>query len=643
MHPSLKTPAPREILVTESSSSAAGTDVASPSLERHTGLDNAHPLSRSIRGRVVTNACRAVRPVSRMGMSHPRWNKIALTLVIALAAPVIASAQPALTGIPQPPPGSPISRMAPAPLPEVSPGGGPEDEMNANEVPNAAVDVRHVEIVGSTLFGDALLPYVDGLTGPGIPLVRLNQARQAILSHYRSRGYVLSTVSLTVDQTSGTVRYRVVEGRIAAVKLDGDIGPAGTMVLRFLNHLTEYPVIDTATLERYLLLAQDVPGVSMTTALAPSKDTPGALTLIAQVRLKHLSGQVAFDNRAFQLTGPVETLGILDLDSYSEWGDRTELSFFHSFPNSQNFGQASIDWFVGSRGLKVRVYAGAGVVNPTGILATLNYHGFTDIFGGQVSYPVIRSRRQDLNIYGALDALESTITTGPVKAQQSADEVRVVRAGADYAASDVLAGDTRPAANQISVRLSQGLEILGGYHGEAQLPSTARAGENHNFTAVRFLASRTQTLFAPWDGASVALMELLTGQYTADVLPPSEQFYLGGTRFTRGFYIGQEPGDKALAATVELQLNTTIDLTFIGGHPGVVSQFYLFYDWGETWQNARADFAARLVSAGGGVRTQITKYVEVDLEALDRFTTQPPPLSSSLNGIGLFARLVGRF
>jgi hemolysin activation/secretion protein len=587
--------------------------------------------------------CREVGLVSNSRTPHGRWVGVALVMALAIAGPVVAPAQPALTGIAQPPPGSPIERIAPGQLPAVSPGGAKIDEMNEGEVPNVSIDVRRIEIVGATLFGDALLPYVDGLTGPGVSLVRLNQARQNILLHYRSRGYVLSTVSLAIDQPAGTVRYRVVEGRIAAVKLDGDIGPAGTMVLRFLNHLTEYPVIDSATLERYLLLAQDVPGVSLSTALAPAKDNPGALTLIAQVSLKHFSGQVSLDNRAFQLTGPFEFLGILDLNSYTEWGDKTELSFFHSFPNSQNFGQASVDWFVGSRGLKVRVYAGAGVINPTGLLEAQNYHGFADIFGAELSYPVIRSRRQDLSVYGALDALESTITTGPTNAQQSADEVRVLRAGADYVVSDLLFGHDHPAANQLSVRLSHGLEILGGYHGTAQLPSTARQNENHNFVAIRFLASRTQTLFVPWEGASVALMGLVTGQYTPDILPPTEQFYLGGARFTRGFYVGQEPGDKAVAATVELELNSTVDLSAIGSHADVAAQFYLFYDWGETWQNLGPDFAARLASAGGGVRLQMTKYVEVDLEALGRFTTRPPPASSNMNGIGLFTRLVGRF
>ena len=141
-------------------------------------------------------------------------------------------------------------------------------------------------------------------------------------------------------------------------------------------------------------------------------------------------------------------------------------------------------------------------------------------------------------------------------------------------------------------------------------------------------------------------MGLITGQWSGDILPPAEQFYLGGSRFTRGYYAGEVAGDKALATTVELQLNTSWNLSKWRLPSDVATQFYLFYDWGETWQNANDIQAAVISSAGGGVRAQVTNHVEVDLEALARFNKYPnggPPDVSALNGIGLYWRLLGRF
>ena len=100
---------------------------------------------------------------------------------------------------------------------------------------------------------------------------------------------------------------------------------------------------------------------------------------------------------------------------------------------------------------------------------------------------------------------------------------------------------------------------------------------------------------------------------------------------------------KALAVTVEPQLNTLIDLSSIGIRSEVASQFYIFYDWGESWQNLSSDLHARLASAGGGARLQLTRNVEVDFEALGRFTIHPPPATADMNGIGLYWRMLGRF
>jgi hemolysin activation/secretion protein len=577
---------------------------------------------------------------------------IACTTVSALAqAPANPQLNPNL--VPQ---GSPIPRALPPSPPTSAPGTAlPALPPPGGEVPNRTVRVTGVTVDGVTAFPPAdIARYTQGLTGPAVPLPQIDAARQAILQQYRSAGYVLSTVSANLD-TAGKLRFIVTEGRIASVKLDGDIGPAGVQVLRFLNRLTEVKgPIDSATLERYLLLAQDVPGITLRAILQPSADDPGALNLIAQVSRQAVSGLASFDNRAFVQTGPVEGLGVLDLNSFTEAGEKTELTFYHTFPDTQNFGQIAEEAFLGGSGLKVRVYAGQGAAIPSGGgtngLAEENYHGFTQVIGGVLSYPVIRSRQQTLNVYTSLDALESNVRTGPpgegaLLNITSFDALRVLRVGEDYAMSDLWLGAARPANNVVSVRLSQGLRILGAETNGTAL-NAARQDERSDFFKVNFQLSRTQTLFVPYEGSSVALMGLLVGQWSENILPPAEQFYLGGSQYTRGYYSGQIPGDKALAATVELQFNTGTNLSMWGLSADVSTQFYLFYDWGETWQNQSTDFATMVNSAGGGVRMQVTRYAEVDLEALGRFNRYPTGSGadvSALNGIGLYWHVLGHF
>jgi hemolysin activation/secretion protein len=573
-------------------------------------------------------------------------------LAIGTAAAQTSGTNPALLQVPQ---GSPIPRVLPPSPPAVAPGTElPALPPAGAGVPNRTVRVTQVAVEGASAFPEGAFAHeTAGLTGTAVPLERINQARQNILQEYRSAGYVLTTVSANLD-AAGRLRFIVTEGRIASVKLDGDIGPAGTQVLRFLHRLTEHQPIDAATLERYLLLAQDVPGVSVRAVLEPSTDEPGALNLVAQVSRRPVSGVLTFDNRAFDQTGPIEGLGLVDFNSFTEFGEKTEISWYHTFPNSQNFGQFSEEAFIGGSGLRLRVYAGTGLAIPTGGgangLAQLGYRGSTTVLGGVLTYPVIRSRKQTLNVYMSLDAIESEVRTSAStgsEARASFDSVRALRFGEDYALSDIWAGGSRPAVNAISFRVSRGLHWLGAEPNDVaggRLPP--RTNEATDFTKLNFEISRTQTLFTPWEGASLALMGLVAGQWSGAILPPAEQFYLGGSRFTRGYYSGQVPGDKALAATVELQLSTGFDLSKWHLPSDLSAQFYLFYDWGETWMNAPDILPAVISSAGGGVRTLITSHLEVDLEALGRFNRYPnggPPNVSALNGIGLYWRLLGRF
>ncbi len=249
-----------------------------------------------------------------------------------------------------------------------------------------------------------------------MPLPQIDAVRQAIVQRYRADGYVLTTVAANLDN-AGRLRLVVTEGRIASVRLDGDIGPAGDQVLRFLNRYT------------------------------------GAL------------------------------------------------SRPHRHPRAEG------------------------------------YLGTTTVFGAALSYPVIRSRQQTLNVNFALDALDSDISIRPT-APRAHGRVMTRCAscgfGGDCALSDLWLGADRSAVNLLSVRIFGGLKLLGASINGNSLTSP-QLGEQTGFFKFNFEASRTQTLLTPWESASVGLMGLLTGQWSDNILPPAEQFYLGGARFTRGY------------------------------------------------------------------------------------------------------------
>ena len=562
---------------------------------------------------------------------------------VAPGSPSIASPLPGDV-LPQ---GSPIPRVLPALLPSVKPGPGVPTALPGS-TPAGAVAIRSVRVDGVSAYAAAQVSAITaGLAGAAVPLARIEAARTGLLNLYRGDGFALTTVTATVEP-GGALRFDVVEGRIAAVTLDGDIGPAGAQVLRFLRHLTELRPIDTASLERWLLLAQDIPGVTVRAVLQPSAGEPGALTLVAQIERKAVSGLLNLDNRGSRFTGPLESLALLDFNSFSQFGERTELNLYRTEGDTQNFGQVTTEAFLGGSGLRGRLYGGHGAANPSGFLRDVRYHGATTVFGGSLAYPLIRSRQETLNLNGYFDAIETRVTqVAPTASgiQRGFDSLRVVRLGADYARQDVLAGDTRPAISVVNVRLSQGIPGLGATASAAA--DATRPGERVDFTKLVLDLSRVQTLLHLGADSSIALKGRLIGQFSDQILPPSEKLYLGGPEYTRGFYSGEVTGDRGLVWQAELQFNQSYDVDLFDRALNLAAQFYAFYDHGEVWQNQSRQLerpGTRLSSLGLGVRLNLTNYTELNLEAVHRNTRAPAGSAvSPLKADAVYWRAIARF
>ncbi len=536
-----------------------------------------------------------------------------------------------------PPPGSPLPGILQPQLPKVAPGLVTPSRPAVPELAaqGQSFAITEVTVLGASAFSpEVIAGYTSRLTGPAVFQGDIEAARQALIDLYRSQGYVYTTARATIDRH--TLRFQIVEGYVGDIAIEGDIGPVEAQLRRFLNHIVDQKPLKAATLERWLLLAQDIPGLSLRSTLNPSSTDLGVLTLLVQASRKPISGSISADNRAFSSSGPYESLAVLNFDSFSAYGERTQASLFSTFNGTSLFGQASEELYLGGSGLKLRLYAGAGASMPTGTLGTIGYNGITRVAGAQLSFPILRTRPQSLTVALSFDALESDIGVnlgpGGTVLRNSYNSLRVLRFSGDYVRLDSLLGPTRSATNAVTLRVSQGLEFLGSSKNGDTAAPPPRYGQVVTFTKLSGELSRTQTLYEPFENGVISLHGAVSGQVTDDLLPPEEKFYLGGPRFNRGYFYGQVSGDKALTASAELRLNTPISM------PKSVpmearAQFYVFYDWGQVWQNTALESGASLRSAGGGVRFYLGEQIEVDLEGVYRGALYPTGSSLSVSAL----------
>jgi hemolysin activation/secretion protein len=524
-----------------------------------------------------------------------------------------------------PPLSSPIERNRPAPEPTVVPPIQPPQEQIMPEG-GTVVTVQSVELDGNTRYSnEELAEDYRSVLGRPVTVGEVAEAVNRIQLRYRNDGYFLSAARGRLERIDGGVklRIRVTEGYISDVKIDGESDGGAVKVYEFLRNLLGIKPINIADMERYLLLAQDVPGISVRAVLRPTNGESGAIELIAQVARKPYDALASLDNRGPETAGPLQALFSGGLNSNTSLGERVQLDVFNTpFNTEQLFGQLSLQGLVGSEGLLLRGYVAAGLTVPGGDLAATGYTGWLNMAGLSAQYPVIRTRLLSLTASTAFDAFHSTIdlrTSGGPLTRQSESNLKIVRAGLGIATQDTLWGLVPSAANTVTIKFHQGVD------GNQAEKFPARPNVNNNFEKYTAEVVRVQDLFAIGD-YRIALKLAAIGQWTKDILPPSEKMFLGGAAYGRGFFSGEISGDRAAAGTIELQANTTVP-SFVGwmGLSGAEMplRYYTFYDTGKIWDRDPGALHGKVQSAGLGVEMAITPEVSMLVEGVNRFTRRP--------------------
>ena len=541
----------------------------------------------------------------------------------------------------------PLPGVVPAPQPEVVPPPAIPPAPPAAPLPQGPpVRVDTVRVEGVTVYPpESIAPLYADLAGATVPRARLDAVIEDLQTKYRTDGYILTVVRGELQSINGRLVFvlRAVEGYISEVKLDGDIGPAGTLAYEILEHLTWIRPVNNADLERYLLLVQDIPGVSARAVLRRATE-PGAVELVAQLSRKPVSVLAQYDNLGSNEAGPNEMLLRGATNSFTRFGEQFEAIFFNTFNREELFGQINASAFLGAEGLKLAGYWGRGNSLPGGALAGTGFEGDYTIAGVDLSYPVIRSRRLNFTPDVSFDYYDSSVDVNGLSGQSTelnSDHLRIFRAGGALDFQDAVVADL-PAANLMLLKVSQGLPGLGASSNQEALPP--RVGERTDFTKLAGELTRVQNL-ATFGNVGTALKLSLGGQYSGDILPPSEKFFCCGLRWSRGYFYGVVTGDRGVGTGAELQLNTGFtDVPILAPDHRLDVQFYGFYDFGRFYNLGAGEFNQTVDSVGIGARSSLTSWMFVDLAGVRRLTTRPNGANvSKVPDYALFSRVVFQY
>lgn len=491
-----------------------------------------------------------------------------------------------------------------------------------------------INVTGATAFsGRDIAELTSGYIGHEVTLSELYSLATQIQTAYRERGYLLTRALVPAQRIEdGIFRIEVIEGFIEDVFVVGDIGPAKWQVEQYVENLLHMTPVRTRDIERYLLLANDLPGIQAVAVIRPGTTGPGAAQLVVEVERDPFDGYMSINNRGSQYAGPWSGALSVGANGFAPFGDRTELIYYRALdsrestwstgvngtdgqppeqifgeiPMEQWYGQLSYEGHILDEGLRLLLSATQTLSHPGYSLAQYNMKTRSDRYEAVLSYPVIRTRSHSL--YTNLSLSHSMVRSSAVGNIIGRDRLTVLEAGMHVDFQDVVtnflpfdflgASDSR-----ISLSVRQGVPWFGASSDNQSLRS--RIDGTSQFTTVQGRFQRTQAMFSRFDFFFAA-----KGQYSFNTLLSSEEFRVGGDEFGRGYDPSEIAGEHGYGLTTEFRYQDRPDWFILTAY-----EAYVFLDYGSVW-NEDVGFAPHddLASTGFGVRTEVGEDAYLDLE-----------------------------
>ncbi len=538
-------------------------------------------------------------------MGHWKKTALAAALMAAFTAHSHAQTAPARPNIG----GNPLESLPQVNTPQKPPAV--EVQVQAPQQQLQDLLARHItpktiqlEGVKSLKFEDVAKRFTP-FVGKDITIGQLVETANGVTALYKEHGYALSFAFVPAqDFADGIVRVTVVEGYVRDIKIKGDAGNLETRIRAIAQQIAKDRPLRQATFERYVNVLGMIPGAKIDATVAPPQSTDGAATLELNVTRKRFNVSSGIDVNHPGLQGIFSATenGMLGLGE-----SITASALAPKGRNDSSFYGINAMAPIGSDGFALKVdashYYGHPVDNP-GLPSYIERTVANDKLAFSALYPFLLSNTRSLigtaTVYATHDEdrLKNTaIDTQPQLTQRS--QIRVAQLSLDY--TGVQPDQTRRA----NLTLAKAMNVLGASKtAETNIVGLALTNPV-SLTFFRSGATYTQTNTWPFKIGTVVSM---TGQYSPDTLPTSEQIAFGSGRYAAGYQPGEVSGDSGWGASFEVNRPLPVEWTYLTSFTPYVS-----IDAARVYLHGGTPNPRRLSSVGVGFRVSDAKHYNIDL------------------------------
>lgn len=541
----------------------------------------------------------------------PMRNALLITALSMGSMTAHAQAQPSL-----PDAGSVRQQIETQQMPSLPQQAAEPGVVTATETPpptGLSLPVKAFRLVGNSfLTAEQLAPALKEFEGRTLDFAGLQRASDAVAAAYREAGWIVRVYLPEQDVSQGIITLQVVEARFAGTRFEGQ---ASQRVQRdqveafFARQQSKNAPLNANSLDRALLLSDDLPGISVAGTLAPGV-VDGETALVLQTTDEaFVFGDVTVDNTGARSTGKQRLIVNLNLNSPGQRGELLSLTGLHT--QGSDYGRVAFTVPDGHNGLRLGINASSmhyRLVDGDASLMAMQIKGRSSSLGMDWSYPLVRSRLRNLYFTGGLenkhffsDNLNSSAAVPNSYSDYDTDSLRLGLSGNRF--DNVGGGGT----NSLSVQMLWGR--LSRMQAHNQIDSIARA-----YNKINYSASRQQTL-----SPAHSLQLSLQGQMATQVLDSSERMFIGGANSVRAYPVSELGGERGqvVSAQWHWRLNPAVVLSAFVDHGRVV-------DLPDTRSEQRSSLNLR--GHGLSASWQAPKGVSTKLTWSHRAGSHPSPL-----------------
>ena len=470
--------------------------------------------------------------------------------------------------------------------------------------------LRNVSVNGAhAIAPDVTACAYQAYLGKKVSQADLAEMANAISEAYREAGFHLSRAIVPPqDVAAGHIRVQVIEGTIAELVVKGEGAEAFGVRAALQPVLAENPArLDT--LQRQLLLLNDRPGLRITdTQLEEIGTATGRFRLIVQVQTWRVYLSAGLDNLGSASVGPWQAYATAAFNSLGVAGDTlaVNLSTIPTDPSELKFARIAYDVPIGIDGIRIGGSAFHSDVHPGDDRRQFDTRTRTDNAEVRGSFVPLKSQTSSLTL--TLAAAITEASSDDVFGAIYHDRVRTLGLSADYWLKDSFKG-----TNYLTVAFRQGLNVLGAsQEGDDFL---SRDGASGQFSVINAWYTRLQTLNDAWSVKFAG-----AGQFASAPMLLSQQFYLGGAAFGRGYGGAEISGDNGIAGSIEIRFYQTVNFAYLSRY-----QLYGFLDTGAVWNyGAGLSDGVSLASVGAGIRLTVRDQLQLGLAVAKPLTYAAP-------------------